>query len=126
MMMCDAHPSGIAPPTIPFAAPFRVWCLALTRPSGGSFTGKVKERVRSTTEHVAHCASQAVVGGERAQALAQVTMGLLRGQSVGVAGPCKGKHVAAFEFVKHSVASDPASQPAQKMVNLPLMGSAHA
>ncbi len=95
--MRDARPSGIAPPTIP-------WALV------------------SGVEDVAHRTAQAVVTGEGADAVAHDRAGLSGTEALAAAVEGEFQQIAAFKCVKHGGPSDTGwSEHAHKLVNMPPM-----
>lgn len=101
MMLADARPMGIAPPTIPRGVLF--------------------------LKDVPHSAAQAVVAGEGTDAVTHFAAGFLCAQPLAVTVKGKVQQVTAFKCFKHLWPSDAAyAQSAHRMVNIPLMEGANA
>jgi len=101
MMLADARPTGIAPPTIP---------------KGTSFL-----------KDMPHGTAQAVVSGKCADLGAHFAACFLGAQPFAMTVKGDVQQVAAFKCIKHFWPSDAACpHPAHKMVNIPLMEGANA
>jgi hypothetical protein len=99
---------------------------ATTSACGAGFFSKTDNsavRGSAICEDVPHCATQAVVTGECADAFTHRAAGLLCAETFAATVKCEFQQIAAFQCVKHCLLSDTAwEKSAQKMVNIPLTG----